>query len=368
MQSQRFRPLVDTTGPFVSVYFDDTHDTQDAAAQLDARLRDVRKHLEEQSISAAVIEAIDTAVRAARPPVGRSGRGVIAAGEHIVFDEHLIRPPVSTVVRVSELPFLLPVIEHGVSHASYLTVAVDHTGADIALHRDGRAGAETVTGSGHPVHAAHRAETSGYGGPQGRVEEAVRKNIREVAHRVTHLVDETAPDIVFVTGEAGARAELVSELPERVTAITVQLHGGGRTGGIDEDEVHREMSAEFARRRQAAVDDAAAHFAAGRGTGLAVEGLADVAAALRDGAVATLIIGDLGEATVVADHDRLALIGADAATVSDLGGSPDRVLRADEALPLVAVATGAALVSAGGQLAPADGIGAVLRYPDVGAR
>ena len=42
MQSERFRQLVDAKGPFVSVYFDDSHDTQDAAAQLGARLRDVR--------------------------------------------------------------------------------------------------------------------------------------------------------------------------------------------------------------------------------------------------------------------------------------------------------------------------------------
>ena len=96
-----------------------------------------------------------------------------------------------------------------------------------------------------------------------------------------------------------------------------------------------------------------------------MEGLAEVAAALRDGSVDTLIVGDLGEATVVADHDRLALLGADAETVSELGGSPDRVLRADEALPLLAVAAGAALVRTGGRLEPADGIGAVLRYPDV---
>ena len=51
MHSERFRSLVDgasaPSGPFVSVYFDDSHDTADAAAQLDARLRDIRKHLEE---------------------------------------------------------------------------------------------------------------------------------------------------------------------------------------------------------------------------------------------------------------------------------------------------------------------------------
>jgi hypothetical protein len=355
MHAERFRGLVDATGPFVSIYFDDSHDTQDAAAQLDARLRDARKHLEEQSIDAAVIESIETAVRSTRPPVGRSGRGVIAAGARIVLDEHLIRPPTATILRVSELPYLVPVIEHGMLHTSYLLAAVDHTGADISLHSAGAAGTESVQGTG-------------YGGPQGRVEEAVRKNIREVADRLTHLCDETGAGIVFITGEAGARAELLAELPERVAAKAVALRGGGRTAGTDEAEVHHEIGQEFLKRRLAAIDAAAQRFAAGHGAGLAVDGLADVTAALRDGAVDTLIIGDLGDATVVADHDQLTIIGPDADTVSGLGGSPDRVLRADEALPLLAVATGAALVRTDERIDPADGIGAVLRYPDTAAR
>lgn len=371
MHAERFRGLVDAAGPFVSIYFDDSHDTQDAAAQLDARLRDARKHLEEQSVDAAVIESIETAVRSTRPPVGRSGRGVIAAGARIVLDEHLIRPPTATILRVSELPYLVPVIEHGMLHTSYLLAAVDHTGADISLHHGGTAGTargESVQGTGHPVHQAHKAETAGYGGPQGRVEEAVRKNIREVADRLTHLCDETGAGIVFITGEAGARAELLAELPERVAAKAVALQGGGRTAGTDEAEVHHEIGQQFLKRRLAAIDAAAQRFAAGHGAGLAVDGLADVTAALRDGAVDTLIIGDLGDATVVADHDQLTIIGPDADTVSGLGGSPDRVLRADEALPLLAVATGAALIRTDERIDPADGIGAVLRYPDTAAR
>ena len=166
----------------------------------------------------------------------------------------------------------------------------------------------------------------------------------------------------------GARSELIAELPERVTAKVVQLQGGGRTGGTDEFEVHHEIGQEFLKRRLAAIDDAAQRFNAGHGAGLAVEGLTDVTAALRDGAVETLIIGDLGDATVVADHTELALLGPDADTVSALGGSADRVLRADEALPLLAVATGASLVRTDERLNPADGIGAVLRYPDMGQR
>lgn len=340
MHADRFRALLDTTGPFVSVYFDDSHDTADAAAQLDSRLRDIRKHLEEQSVEQSVIEAIDTAVRAKHPPVGRSGRCVIAAGSRIVLDEHLLRPPAGTQLRVSEDPYLVPVIEHGTPHTSYLLVAVDHTGADIEVH-DGRSHAETVDGSGHPVHKAHKADTAGYGGPQGRAEEAVRKNMREVADRVTRIADETGAGIVFITGDA--RTELAAELPERVATMAVQVQGGGRAAGTDQAELHRGIGEEFLKLRTAVLDDAAARFAAGHGAGLAVEGLAAVLAALRDGSVDTLIIGDLGDQTVVGENG---------------------VQRADEALPLLAVATGAALVRTDERLTPADGIAAILRYAD----
>jgi hypothetical protein len=118
----------------VSVYFDDTHDTADAGAQLDARLRDIRKHLEEQSIDAEVIEAIETAIRAKHPPVGRSGRGVITAGSRIVLDQHLSVPPVSTIIRVSDLPYILPVVEHGIPHTSYVLTSPCTTAAGPA-HR-----------------------------------------------------------------------------------------------------------------------------------------------------------------------------------------------------------------------------------------
>ena len=101
------------------------------------------------------------------------------------------------------------------------------------------------------------------------MDEAVRKNLREVADRVTHLVDETGADIVFITGDA--RAELLGELPERVATRAVALQGGGRAG-TDQGEVHHEIGEEFLRLRLAAIDDAAQRFAAGRGTGLAPGG------------------------------------------------------------------------------------------------
>lgn len=109
-------------------------------------------------------------------------------------------------------------------HTRHSTVAVDNTGADITL----ATGTETVHNDDHA-------------GPQGKAE-AVRKNIREVADRVTHLVDEHAPDVVFITGEVSARSELLSELPRAGDRkVCAALQGGGRTAGTDADEVRHEM-------------------------------------------------------------------------------------------------------------------------------
>ena len=66
------------------------------------------------------------------------------------------------------------------------------------------------------------------------------------------------------------------------------------------------MDAEFEQRRSTEVAQIAERFRGerGRGSGLAAEGLAAVCAALREGDVETLIVGDLNDATVVTGKDR----------------------------------------------------------------
>jgi hypothetical protein len=276
----------------------------------------------------------------------------------------LIRPTASPVVRVSTLPYIVPVVEHGVDHPTYVVVAVDHAGGDISLHRDGNATSDAVDGGGYPVHKAHGAETPGFGDPQPRAEEARRKNIRAVADRLTSVVDDAAPEVVFVVGEVQSRTDLVAELPERVASRAVQLRVGARHSGRNDAELRDAIDQEFQLRRVAAIDEATERFQAeiGRGSGLATEGLAGVTAALRAGAVETLIIGDIGDATVVAGDD-IATVAPNPNVLSELGTPATQTLRADEALPMVAISTGATLVRTDERIAPTDGVGAILRYP-----
>lgn len=83
--------------------------------------------------------------------------------------------------------------------------------------------------------------------------------------------------------------------------------------------------------------------------------------ALSQGAVDTLIVGDIGDATVVAD-EGLTMAAPNADMLSKQGAAPAKTLRADEALPLMAISVGASLVRTDERIALADGIAAVLRY------
>jgi hypothetical protein len=363
MQAEHFRTLVTSRGPYGSVYFDDSHNTEDAAAQLDLKWRALREQLEQQGAEPALIESIEQAVVDTRPPIGRSGRAVIAGADGVLVNEHLIRPA-GPMVRVSALPYIVPVIEHGVESPTYAVVIVDHEGGDITLWREGTAVSDVVDSDAYPVHKATSAESAGYGDPQRTAEGARQQNIRAVSNRLATLVDDASPEIVFVVGEVQSRADLLADLPERISRDVVELHVGARHSGFDDVALQGAIEQEFQRRRVAVIDDAAQRFNAeiGRGSGLATQGLDGVTAALRAGAVEALIIGEVGDATVVADED-IATVAPNPNVLSELGTAPTQTLRADEALPMVAIATDASLVRTDERISPTDGIAAILRYP-----
>jgi hypothetical protein len=363
MQAARFRSLLDAKGPYASVYFDDSHDTEDANAQRDLKWRAMRGELERHDAASEVIDIVEQRIIGAAPASGRSGRGLIAGVDGILLEEHLIRPLEAPVVRYSSLPYVIPIVEHGARHPTYIVVTVDHAGGDVVLHREGKVLSDTVDGGGNPVHTASSAETPGYGDPQRRSMEAGRKNLRAVAERLVHMVDSVAPEIVFVVGEVHSRADFGSTLEERVAQRVVELDVGARGSGFDEADLRHAIEQELLKRRLTAMEHVAQQFsqAMGQGSGLATEGADGVCAALRAGAVETLIIGDVGDLTVVAGDDLLT-VAPNANVLSELGTAANQTLRADEALPTVAIMTDAALIRMDERLAPKDGIAAVLRF------
>lgn len=364
MKTDAVRSLADAPGPFVSLLVDDSHDTHDAVEQAEARWTGIGRQLEDRDVADDVIAALKRAVLHSTPVVGRKGRLVIAGPDAVLVNEQLDHAPPATVVRVSDYPYLLPLLGLTVSHPTYVVASVDHLGADLTVHDRQNVHTETIEGPGYPVHKPAAAGWHGYGDVERSTEEAVRMNVRSVADRITELVTTSGAEMVFVSGEVRARTDVISALPAHIGAHAVALPAGAQGCRATESELADAIAAELARRQHTATEAVLDRFQAedARGSGLAVQGLPAVCAALRDGAVDTLIVGALGSATVVSGQDRTT-VAADADSLSESGEAPCRIAPADEVLPFVAVATDASVVRAGDEVALADGIAAMRRYP-----
>ncbi|MDY6995778.1 MAG: hypothetical protein SW019_04220 [Actinomycetota bacterium] len=362
MQSGRFRPLTTAEGPFASVAVDDSHDTADADKQLELRWRAVEEELAAGGADAELISSVRRGFTETPHPVGQAGLAVIANRE-MQFTETLIRPPELPTTRVSTLPYLVPVVVHGVDDPPALIVEVDHAGADITVRHGARMRSTSVDAGNYPVHKASGAETAGYGDPKGPAEEAARKNLRATADEVAGAFDEVSPEVVWVVGEVRSRADLVATLPARVAEQVIEVDAGAR-GNIDVAALEHAIETRLQQRRADVIDTAAQRFRAemDRDSGLATEGLAGVCAALREGAVETLMIGDLDDTTVLVG-DSPTVLAPTPEVLSELGSVRSETVRADEALPFAAVLTDAELIALDQRMAPRDGVAAVLRYP-----
>nr|WP_240918752.1 hypothetical protein [Rhodococcus sp. 14C212] len=166
VHAERFADFITATGPFASVYYEDSHATEDAAKVAELTRRSISERLEQLGAPQAVLENVERAVTGAPTAIGSGGRAVVANPEGVLVHERLVRPPVRTEVRVSETPYLLPLVEHGTSGRSYLVAAVDHAGGDLTVYD--RHGAvrheETVTGEGYPIHKAAGRPVAGLRG------------------------------------------------------------------------------------------------------------------------------------------------------------------------------------------------------------
>ena len=350
MHTTTLRPLVTAPGPFTSVYFDDSHHTEDAEKQLELKLRAVREQLAAQNAPPGALAAIEAAVRETAAPAGRGGRAVVAAGDTVVVNERLTEGPAVPVARVSDLPYLLPLIRYGEPALRHVVAAVDRVEATVkAFDEHGREiESGTVRGREHPVHQVGGGGTAHYE-MREHVEETVRRNVSEMADTVAKVAQRSGAELVVIVGEVQVRNAVHSELPKAVQPIT---HEATHESAVSQ-------LVEGARQRRLAELDERFHAELGRQRGLAAEGLEGVTTALREANVEVLFVSDPGDTTVFTG-DEPALIAVTEPELAAMGVDQRREHRADEAIPLAAIAGDAELVALNEKLA--NGIGAVLRH------
>ncbi|WP_071286095.1 hypothetical protein [Mycolicibacterium llatzerense] len=366
MDTTPFHSLLGHHGPFASVYFDMALNVPDGQARVDATWHDIRRALLQQGADNMIIANLETAVPQQLSIAGPRGLIATADGVHVAAAAGYPRSGLP-LIRVSELPYVLPLINGDLWHPGYLFVAVDREGADLTTHAHHHVHSETVDGDGFPVHKAATAGLNGYSDFQHNVEEAVRINVRAVASRISELADQIGAALIFVSGQVRTRAAVVAELPKRLASEVVALPAGGSGKRMADHEARDFIDEVLRQRHQTEMHNSTATFTQERGrqSSRAAHGLAAVCAALRDGNVETLLIGDVGSATVVLGDDPTT-VATDADTLSDLGQAPSAVIRADEALPFAAIAARSAIAYADDDLDLTDGIGALLRHPVAG--
>lgn len=347
---------------FASVYYDSSHDTADAAKVQELRWREARSDLHEQGADDATLAALDRAIEHHRPTIGRGGHGLIAAEGEVVLSAELGTPPARPVHRWSPLPYVIPLVAQSPPRVPHLVVSVNRVGAElIAVGRDGEV-AEQRTVTGHEqVHEPKPAGLPPPGHLREHVQERVRQNIADVADVVVELAEKVAAKLIVLSGETRGRSALREHLPHHLRSMSVEVPASHEPGELTEKV--RGFVADRQAERTAGVIERFRGELDGSGR-QAVQGIDATCGALREANVETLLLGFEAEATeelVFAGSDPIE-IATEADQLDDLGISPAHRRRADEAIPIAAVAVGADLVYTDGELEPDDGFGALLRH------
>lgn len=362
MRTRKLRELVGKTGPFVSVYIDVSHDTQDAAIRNETRWRALETDLLADGADQATVEATRQAVLDP-PAVGRAGRAVVAAHGEVLLSEDLPVPPPADLARASELPYLLPLLSALEPPIPHVIVLADKTGATLrGIDANGTATDETVVHGGDQP--AHHGPGGGraHGSTENRDDETVRRNARESAEHAARLAERVGADLVVLAGTISPRTAIHAELPAHMRKISVELDVDAAHTALDAEDVTggvaRILAQCHAERDQSLLERL--HIGLAHDT--ACEGLAKVTDALRSGAVDTVLVTDPSLA------DRMVWLGADLSQIAVAPavlremGTEVTEHRADEALAIAALGTAADVVVLTGAATLSDGVAALLRY------
>lgn len=359
------QPLYDRPAPMASLFIDTSRDAEDAEHKIRLRWEQARAALLDQGAPEETVAAMDGVVGRTEGVPGPHGQVVYAAGDEVVYDSTVARPPRDFEVSVGALPDPLPYIAADHRRVPHVLAIVDSIGADLtAEYADGRVVAHRVEGADKPV---HKVREGGYHHLQMQraVEEQVGQNMILVAEAITELAGASGAETIALAGEVQVRGVVTERLPVHLRERVEELESGSRAHGDENSPIAEELAARLEAKGAEHVREAVDALGRGRADGTAIEGIDSVVRALQRGQVETLLWND-----DLPNTDRALYIGDSGEQVSvntrelrDMGVTDPRTEPAGAAIPRAAATTGAGL-----ELVPADevrfddGIAAVLRY------
>lgn len=306
MHTASLHNLLDVEGPFVSVFLD-------VGEHVDLRWRAMRDQLQAQHADAFLVALAHNAITSSVTPRGLAGRGLVVGGGRILLDRYVPVPPPGYTARYGPLPYVLPLVSLSEPLLPHVVVEVGEHGADL----------RAVDPTGRPVAVA----TVGARRPGRRLD---ANELADVAEEAATLVDRLDAPLLVLAGPVAGRRSLRVALPARYHHLVVEVEGSPdravlHLAGRANKDARRAVVERFR-------DEST------RVTGRAVHGLEAVGRALEAGNVDTLLLTD----TVVGSRE--------------VDGG-----RADEVLPMRAVACGAEIALVGGAVRLHEDVGALLR-------
>ncbi|ACY99703.1 MULTISPECIES: Vms1/Ankzf1 family peptidyl-tRNA hydrolase [Thermomonospora] len=351
------RPLYEQPGPFVSLYLDTRRHTVEATKALTLRWRNAREELQRRGADTATLEAIADIVTDRDNPA--PGRALLAAGGRVIYQEVLPEPPLEVIAHVGDLPEVMPLLERREEPVRHVCVKADRQGAEIVSVGERRRTVTTVEGIEWPIRKVNRGGWS-HSHFQRSAEDTWETNAREVATETARQADAVDAEVIIVSGDVRARELVMKDLGEAYARRAVLAEHGSRSPGADEAAWEKEVRSILQRVIDERHDAVVARFREAYGRGDAVAGLNDVAEALRDGQVETLlVVRPLRGELWYGPHPHE--LGVSRRQLQDLGVAEPRRATAGAVLARAAATTDAEIVFTEA-IDPPDGVGAVLRY------
>jgi hypothetical protein len=322
------RELARPFDPVASVYLGlrSAEPTPDTEEDLLLRWRALAARLAAQGADAATIGAIGRHV--ADQPIWPTEYAVFAVDGAVRFAQALPGGPRMDRARFGAPAELIPLLAWRQRRPPFVVVVTDRTGADITAVPRGAVTGETVTVVG-PDDELDRKAPRGRSQPrhERRAEDTWQHNAGAVARAATAAIRQVGGQLLLLAGDVRAVQLLRERLPSVARrAIQVRELPGGRSPDGS------------AAARQAAIERALGEYADAqcadllnrfvsewRPGGNVVEGLPATAAALAEGRVHTLLVGD------DPDDERRAWFGPDQLVGSTgvlAGRLPDVAVRA----------------------------------------
>ncbi len=367
MDLATLRDVLTHPGPVATAYLEARSPSEDAAAQIDLRWRDLLDQLGSQGADTDVIAALRDV-----PEQGRegwqqgSGHVVVAAASGVLF-----AAPVDAALGAGDwahwgpLPRLGDYVRARSRATRQLLVLADQEGASVhQMTVAAHTGARELVGEqvrGGSMYSPHKPR--GGGVAHTRAEEATYRNADDVVAHLREVVSRFRPEVLVLAGEVQGRQALRSQFPDQWAEFTVETDSGGRDSGVIDEQLDAELYDIGVRIAAARAEQTMERFHSGLPERTSAQGLDATMHSARTGAVQTLLVEQgvpvEGQVLIGPEPEQLA---TDSDVLGQLEVTEPQQEDAEPALLRACAALGGQLLEVPGGSGIADGVGALLRF------